>query len=278
MLGNWQLDSINNVDLFALCDGLPDASVDMILADLPYGTTACSWDTVIPFEPMWERFKRVIKPRGAIVLTASQPFTSALVMSNVAMFRYEWVWDKKHKGNIFLAEQQPLKVHENTLVFGVETPAYYPQMRKGKYRMKDGGGSRLFSGVNCTVSFNDDYYPVSIIEFSNANQADKQHPTQKPVALFEYLIRTYTREGELVLDPTAGSGTTGLAARNCGRHFIMGDTSAEYVEVARKRLDAPYTPRLFGEGALGAYGKTDKAQSGSQLSLLPEPSETPETV
>lgn len=241
-IGAWELDSINNTDLFALCDGLPDASADCILADLPYGTTACSWDTVIPFAPMWERFKRVIKPRGAIVLTASQPFTSALVMSNVEMFRYEWVWDKELAGNFLLAQSQPLKVHENTLVFSRETHNYYPIMRKGIKRVKGGGFSNLWS-LSLTATTSEDYYPTSILEIPNTDRNSAVHPTQKPVALFEYLIRTYTREGDVVLDPCCGSGTTALAARNAKRHWLCGDTDAHYCDVARDRLRMPFEPR-----------------------------------
>jgi site-specific DNA-methyltransferase (adenine-specific) len=196
---------------------------------------------------MWERFKRVIKPRGAIVLTASQPFTSALVMSNVAMFRYEWVWDKALPGNFLLAQSQPMKIHENTLVFGIETPNYYPEMRKGIRRTKGGGISNLWS-MSLTSTINDSYYPRSIIEFPNTDRINISHPTQKPVALFRYLIRTYTQPDDVVLDPCVGSGTTALAAREEQRHWICGDSSAEYVEVARKRMDAPYTLPLFKEG------------------------------
>lgn len=249
-LGAWETDSIQHTDLLTLCDGLPDASVDMILADLPYGTTACAWDTVIPFSPMWERFKRVIKPRGALVLTASQPFTSALVMSNPTWFRCEWVWRKPQGTGYLNANRQPMKNHESGLVFADGVHDYYPQMRAGKaYRATRGavGGFVRDKSVGGYLTINDgERYPLSVVDFDGETGL---HPTQKPVALFRYLIRTYTQPGDLVLDPTCGSGTTALAAREEQRHWLCGDTALEYVEAARKRLGAPYTIPLFA--ALG---------------------------
>lgn len=246
-LGQWDVNSVNHADLFALCEGLPEQSVDMILCDLPYGTTACSWDTVIPFEPMWAAFKRVIKPKGAIVLTASQPFTSALVMSNPRMFRYEWIWNKSQGSGFLDANHKPLKAHESVLVFAEQRAVYYPQMRYGEpyiskrrnalTNTKNYGEFGLVDTVNKGERF-----PTSSLYFGVERT---NHPTQKPVALFRYLIRTYTQPGELVLDPCVGSGTTALAAREEGRQFICGDLSAEYVAVAQKRLDAPYTPNMF---------------------------------
>jgi len=220
-------------DCLELMPGSPDKSVDMILCDLPYGTTACKWDTVIPFEPLWKEYKRVIKDHGAIVLTASQPFTSALVMSNIKMFRYSLVWDKKISGNPLLAKYQPLKIHEDICVFSVNSHNYYPQMRKGKMRIKGGGKSNLFD-MEMSKSRNDDYYPTSIIESSNANRGI--HPTQKPVALFEYLIKTYTNEGDLVLDNCAGSGTTGVACQNLNRDYILIEKEPKYYDMILKRL------------------------------------------
>lgn len=244
------VNGVHHCDLFELCDYLPDQSIDMILCDLPYGTTACAWDTVIPFAPMWERFKRVIKPRGAIVLTASQPFTSALVMSNPTMFRYEWVWEKDNGTNFLNLKVSPFKVHENALVFGLQAPNYFPQMARGKpYRAEAGKVFRAYLGADekGTVTVNHgDRYPRSVQRIDSERGL---HPTQKPVALFRYLIRTYTRAGELVLDPCVGSGTTAIAAREEQRNFICGDASLEYVEVARKRLDAPYTLPMFSESA-----------------------------
>jgi site-specific DNA-methyltransferase (adenine-specific) len=252
------LDTITNTDLFTLCDGLPDASIDMILCDLPYGTTACSWDTVIPFAPMWERFKRVIKPRGAIVLTASQPFTSALVMSNVAWFRCEWIWRKPQGTGYLNANRQPMKNHESAVCFAEGEHNYYPQMRKGEpYVATSGnvGGFVRDKSVGGYVTINlGERFPLTVLDY---NAESGLHPTQKPVALFRYLIRTYTQPGEVVLDPCVGSGTTALAAQVEGRHFICGDTDADYCEIARARLQGrveeykarkegkPYTLPLF---------------------------------
>ena len=241
-----ELDTIRQADIFDLCDPLADASVDMILCDLPYGTTACAWDTIIPFEPLWAAFKRVIKPGGAIVLTASQPFTSALVMSNPRWFRHEWIWEKNTGTSYLNANRGPMKNHESVLVFAEGTTHYYPIKGKGDtYRATRGtvGGFIRDKTVGGYVTVNNgERFPKSVIKFDSSTGL---HPTQKPVALFEYLIRTYTQPGELVLDPCVGSGTTALAARNTGRHFICGDSSAEYVAIANARLAEPYTPPMF---------------------------------
>ena len=218
---------------------IPDKSVDMILCDLPYGTTACKWDTIIPFEPLWEQYKRIIKDNGAIVLTASQPFTSALVMSNPKMFKYCWVWDKKNISNPFLAKYQPLKQHEDICVFGGKN--YFPIMQQRdkprKYQDKYGGGESFNKKGTGEKEYTlEAKYPKSILEFSNAEQKGKQHPTQKPVALFEYLIKTYTNEGDLVLDNCAGSGTTGVACQNLNRQFILIEKEQEYIDIINKRL------------------------------------------
>jgi DNA modification methylase len=220
-------------DCLDLMASIPDGSVDAIICDLPYGTTACKWDTVIPFEPLWAHYKRVIKPNGAIVLFGSQPFTSALIASNMRDFRYCWGWDKKIAGNPFLAKRQPMKRHEDVCVFSVAPHAYVPQMTTGKMRTKGGGYSKLFD-VALTSSVNDQYCPTSILEFSNAKRG--VHPTQKPVALLEYLIRTYTNEGETVLDNTMGSGSCGIACLNTGRNFIGIEKDPVYFEIARNRI------------------------------------------
>ncbi len=241
-------NGVYHMDIFDLCAAVPRGSVDMILCDLPYGTTACSWDTVIPFAPMWAAFKRVIKPRGAIVLTASQPFTSALVMSNPKWFRYAWVWEKTNAVDFMMVNFRPRKMHEDVLVFSEQTHEYYPQMIAGKPYV-DKPRKRTNNVHNSTmpnlgIVNEGTRYPSSIQLFSNGNN-DNEHPTQKPVDLFRYLIRTYTRPGELVFDPCCGSGTTAVAAREEGRRFIVGDSSLEYVGVTRKRLDAPYTPSFM---------------------------------
>ena len=221
--------------------GVPDGSVDMILCDLPYGTTASKWDEIIPFEPLWEQYDRVIKNNGAIVLTASQPFTTKLIMSKSDWFRYTWVWDKKKAGNIFLTKKQPMKIHEDIVVFSKKPHFYNPQMvkRDKVKKSKNYGTGESFGGTREKEDKVYTYthtYPKSIIEFSNARQKGKVHPTQKPVELFEYLIKTYTNEGETVLDNCMGSGTTGVACKNLNRNFIGMELDEGYFEIAKKRI------------------------------------------
>ena len=239
-LSKLEINSVYQGDCLELMKDIPDGSVDMILADLPYGTSACKWDTIIPFEPLWEQYKRIIKPNGAIVLTASQPFTSALVMSNPKIFRYEWVWDKKKGGNIMNLKYQPYKVHENVLVFSKLPHIYNTIMTEQKERTGRTYSKGVANGIQNygDVRKYNKKYPKSIIEESNANQTGKVHPTQKPVALFEYLIKTYTNEGDLVLDNVAGSGTTGVACQNLNRNFILMEQEPEYVDTAKKRLES----------------------------------------
>jgi len=227
---------------------IPDGSIDLILTDPPYGTTACKWDSVIPFEPMWEQLKRVIKGNGAIVLTASQPFTSALINSNIFEFRHNLVWDKVSPTGHLNAKKKPLTRHEDVLIFSKEKHGiftYNPQKRKGAYRNKspkrstDNVKGRCYGVVNHKKdNFNDDYYPTSIYELSTANRLDKLHPTQKPVALMEYLIKTYSNEGETVLDFTMGSGTTGVACKNLNRKFIGIEKDKTYFKIAQDRIAA----------------------------------------
>ena len=226
---------------------IPDGSVDMILCDLPYGTTACKWDTVIPFDPLWDQYKRLIKENGAIVLTASQPFTSALVMSNTGAFKYEWIWEKSKASNFLLARKQPLKAHESVLIFCFGTPLYYPQKTKGKpYSGEKRAGKK---GSNSDVvndvpnpqfrngSADGTRYPRSVQYFATPeSEGSTFHPTQKPIALLEYLIRTYTNEGETVLDNCMGSGSTGVACVNTNRRFIGIELDEKYYGIARKRI------------------------------------------
>lgn len=215
--------------------------VDVIITDPPYGTTACKWDTVIPFDKMWLRLNKLIKPNGAIVLFGSEPFSSALRMSNIKNYKYDWIWNKKQGSNQLNAKRQPLKIHELVHIFsGGKTANYYPQMTKGKFRKK--GGSKVKSEIvgDSIIgyhTFNDEYYPVSILDnFSNANRNNRVHPTQKPVALMEYLIKTYTNENELVLDFTMGSGTTGVACMNTSRKFIGIELDEKYFNIAKERI------------------------------------------
>ena len=235
-------------DCLEIMKGIPDASVDMILCDLPYGTTACKWDTIIPFEPLWEQYERVIKDNGAIVLTASQPFTSALVMSNPKLFKHEWIWEK-HKGtNFYQVKSAPMKVHESALVFSKGPYTYNPQMTEGAPYKKRGIHHKLPKDHVMTPSKNIGYsdnldtskrYPTSVQFFSNHNQkANRFHPTQKPVALFEYLIKTYTNKGETILDNCMGSGTTGVACKNLGRKFLGIELDETYFNLAKERIES----------------------------------------
>ena len=228
-------------DCLEVMKEIPDKSVDMILCDLPYGTTACKWDTIIPFEPLWAQYERIIKDNGAIVLTASQPFTSMLVMSNPKWFKYEWIWDKKLATGYLNAKLMPLKRHENILVFYKRPPVYNPQFTEGEPYDKGFALSESENwGKQVAVSRKNESgrrYPTSLIVKSNANQRIKVHPTQKPVELFEYLIKTYTLPGEVVLDNCIGSGTTAIAALNTGRFFIGIEKEPKYVEIARKRVE-----------------------------------------
>lgn len=226
-------------DCLELMKEIPDGSVDMILTDPPYGTTACKWDSIIPLEPMWEQLKRIIKPNGAIVITASQPFTTTLIASNMKMFKYCWVWDKKKGGNIQVLKWQPYKTHEDVVVFSDGAVNYYPiktpqKERTGKtYSKGEANGIKNYGDLRTYK----DKHPKSILEISNANQKGKVHPTQKPVALMEYLIKTYTNEGETILDFTMGSGTTGVAAKNLNRDFIGIELDEEYFKIAEQRIN-----------------------------------------
>ena len=230
---------------------IPDGSVDMILTDPPYGTTACKWDSIIPLEPMWEQLKRIIKPNGAIVMTASQPFASALIVSNLKMFKQVQIWNKKMPTGHLNAKKKILLKHEDLVMF---SPAkfgcftYNPQKTKGKFRNKspkrkaDNYDERAYGKVTHSGdNFNDEYYPTSIVDISNANQKEKIHPTQKPVALMEYLIKTYTNENETVLDFTMGSGTTGVACVNTNRDFIGIELDETYFSIAKQRIESTVT-------------------------------------
>lgn len=243
----------NNVyhgDCLDLMKNIDSKSIDMILCDLPYGTTACKWDTVIPFEPLWEQYKRIIKDNGAIVLTASQPFTSALVVSNIKWFRYEWIWSKNVPSGMVLANIMPMKYHENILVFYKNKPTYNKQMicREWKTQKNEGKPIKRRAtpdghGINNEKKEWKEFdgkikNPSSIINFDVVPRATgTMHPTQKPVALFEYLIKTYTNEGELVLDNCAGSGTTGIACINTGRKYILMEKDDSYFELILKRIE-----------------------------------------
>ena len=231
-------------DCLELMKEIPSGSVDMVLTDPPYGTTACKWDSVIPFEPMWEQLKRVIKPNGAIVLFGSEPFSSALRMSHIKNYKYDWVWDKVSISNPQLAKYQPLKQHENIIVFSINTHNYNPQglvnvaKRKSKSSTVKSGydGEGKLSHIKRRGDYNQEKtgYPKSIQTFSR--ESKPLHPTQKPVALLEYLIKTYTQENETVLDFTMGSGSTGVGCINTNRNFIGIEMDDKYFEIAEKRI------------------------------------------
>jgi len=225
---------------------IPDGSVDMVLADPPYGTTACKWDSVIPFAPMWEQLKRVTKRNGAIVLTASQPFTSALVMSNVKMFKQELTWVKNKSSGHLNAKIRHMTKHENVLLFGQGKTPYIPQKTTGHAPSNTAVNRKptnvYGSQVPTAYGGSKERYPTTLLDFPVVNNDGSKdggrcHPTQKPVALMEYLIRTYTNEGETVLDFTMGSGTTGVAAKNLNRDFIGIEMDETYFNIAKARID-----------------------------------------
>ena len=226
---------------------IPDSSVDMVMCDLPYGTTACKWDSIIPFEPLWSAYKRVCKKNAAIVLTASQPFTSALIMSNTTMFKYCWTWDKGRVGGFTSAKLKPLKLFEDVCVFSEGTTAnlskknmpYFPQGLIRVDKISKSSTDKTATGYarpSQTPEYLQEFsnYPKQLLKFTL--DKDRVHPTQKPVALMEYLIRTYTNEGEVVLDNTMGSGTTGVACVNTGRSFIGIERDENYFNIAKSRI------------------------------------------
>ena len=231
-------------DCLELMGTIPDGSVDMVLTDPPYGTTACKWDTIIPLEPMWEQLKRVTKKNGAIVMTASQPFTSVLVTSNLKMFKYCWVWEKSKASNFLQAKKQPLKNHEDVVVFSGGKVPYNPQFTEGDaYKPRPGKKVTEVYRPSKDHMFRNGSdgkrYPKSVQYFKTSESEGKViHPTQKPVALMEYLIKTYTDEGDIVLDFTMGSGTAGVAAKNLGRNFIGIELDPTYFQIAKGRIES----------------------------------------
>ena len=235
---------------------IQDKSIDAIITDPPYGTTACKWDSVIPFEPMWEQLNRIIKPNGAIVLFGSEPFSSALRMSNIKNYKYDWIWDKRSSTNPMLSKIMPIKSHEIVSVFGFNKINYYPQMvEKSKATIKRQNRKQNTNNINSehyshkrVIQRNELAYPKSVQYFKKEvnNQYKKPvvHPTQKPILLMEYLIRTYTNEGETVLDFTMGSGSTGVACVNTKRNFIGIELDDKYFSIAEQRIkEAEY--KLF---------------------------------
>ena len=233
-----ELNKIYNEDCLEGMKRIPDGSVDMILCDLPYGTTACKWDTIIPFEPLWEQYNRIIKDNGAIVLFGSEPFSTELRHSNLKNYRYDWVWEKEQGANFMLCKYQPYKVHEIISVFSKNKHTYNPQMTEGKpYISGKGTSGDITRNVKKVQTKNNGTrYPRSIQRFNTDKKKGSLHPTQKPVALLEYLIRTYTNEGETVLDNCMGSGSTCVAAVNTNRHYIGFELDKHYFDIANERI------------------------------------------
>lgn len=257
-------------DCLELMKDIPNKSVDMILCDLPYGTIACKWDIIIPFDKLWEQYNRIIKDNGAIVLFGSQPFTTLLITSNIENFKYEWIWEKQKASNFMGAKYQPLKYHENICVFSNKTHNYYPQRYKilefkEIKKMSDKELKQLFETkdydrygkIDIRKTINQPNYskeihygningsrkkdeglryPKSILKF-NRGVNSNLHPTQKPTLLLEYLIKTYTNEGEIVLDNCMGSGSTGVACVNTNRNFIGIELDEKYFEIAKNRIE-----------------------------------------
>lgn len=247
------IDTIYNEDCLVGMQRIQDSSIDCIICDLPYGTTGCKWDKVLDFDRLWSQYKRIIKEDGAIVLFSQQPFTSLLISSNIEMYRYSWLWVKDNASNFIISHLQPLRLTEDICVFGKlyattrkdnRNLRYYPQMRTGfnAYKIVSGKqktdssairGGRAKEGGFESVS-DGSRYPINLLYFNR--DADKQHPTQKPVALIEYLIRTYTKQGDTILDNCIGSGTTAVAAINTNRHYIGFELNKDYYNIATERV------------------------------------------
>jgi len=230
-------------DCLELMSNIPDNSVDAIICDLPYGSLACSWDSPIDLTRLWSHYIRIAKEKTPIVLFGSQPFTSKLIGSNLRMFRYCWVWDKKKPANFSLAKKQPMKYHEDIIVFGKKSPNYFPIMvpvegRKAKKGVNNGyqGFQKGLEKPEYLDKVYTDKYPSSILESSNADQRNRFHPTQKPIELMEYLIKTYSNERDLILDNCAGSGSTLVAAKNLKRDFVGIEREEKYFNICVDRL------------------------------------------
>ena len=259
------LDTVYQMDALDLMRALPERSVDMALLDTPYGTTECSWDTVIPLEPLFSELRRVVKPRGAIVMTATEPYASLLRMAALDLYKYDWVWVKTRVSNFLNAKLRPLNVYELCLVFSRGTVAnatdnqmnYFPVGLKpikpdyhSTKRARAIGRGGVIGSRPSHQSYTNEVgnYPRNVLHIPTEHNVGAYHPTQKPVALFAYLIRTYTQPGDVILDPVVGSGTTAIAARQTNRRFIVGDSDAGYVETTRRRLAQPFTWDMFDHG------------------------------
>lgn len=229
-------------DCLEIMKDIPDKSIDMILCDLPYGTTACKWDVIIPFDKLWEQYHRIIKDNGAIVLFGSEPFSTKLRNSNLKMYRYDWVWNKIRGTGHLLAKKRPMMCTENISVFYKKMPVYNPQMRKrDKPRMTINSGKGEVYGSNGKPYIGEvlnEKFPINLLTFSKSDMTkNNYHPTQKPTELLEYLIKTYSNENALVLDNCMGSGSTGVACINTNRNFIGIEKDKNYFEIAKKRIE-----------------------------------------
>ena len=235
---------IKQGDCLELMKDIPDKSIDMILCDLPYGTTACKWDTIIPFESLWKQYNRIIKNNGAIVLFGSEPFSSKLRMSNLKLYKYDWKWLKSRKTGFQLVRKRPLKCYEDILVFYKKQPTYHNteliKLEKpiNSYR-KNGKSGTLLNTVKCQKGRMQEYtnYNKDILCFNNEHNVNAFHPTQKPVDLLEYLVKTYTNENDVVLDNCMGSGSTGVACKNLNRNFIGIELDEKYFNIAKERIE-----------------------------------------
>lgn len=267
LLGSLELNRVYQMDCLEGMKLIPDGSVDMILCDLPYGTTACLWDEIVPFEPLWEQYERIIKEDGAIVLTASQPFTTNLIQSNFKLFKYCWYWNKENGGNFAVAKYMPQKVIEEVCVFGKGKINYFPMMEdvekekirplRPKTERKSDNSQGMASGYfkHSEKYDNKKRYPKNLLTYNSRakelNSSRRLHPTQKPLDLFEYLIKTYTKEGEIVLDNCLGSGTTAVACEITNRKWLGFETDPNYIEVINKRLE-----QIQLEDDLGEYSNS----------------------
>jgi len=238
------INKVHLGDCLELMKEIPDGSVDMILCDLPYGTTACKWDIIIPFDKLWAQYERIIKDNGAIVLTAQTPFDKVLGVSNLKLLKYEWIWEKTQATGHLNSKKMPMKAHENILIFYKNSPTYNPQKTTGHIKKvstakhkRDSVASEVYGKCDNFTDYNStERFPRSIQLFASDKQKNSLHPTQKPVALFEYLIKTYTNEGDLVLDNCAGSGTTGEACINTNRKYILMEKEQKYFDIINDRL------------------------------------------
>ncbi|WP_339239652.1 site-specific DNA-methyltransferase [Bacillus sp. FSL P4-0322] len=242
ILGSLELNRAYKMDCLEGMKLIPDRTVDMVLCDLPYGTTQNKWDSIIDLPKLWEQYERLIKPNGVIVLTAQTPFDKVLGGSNLKLLKYEWIWEKNRGTGHLNAKKMPMKNHENILVFYKKLPTYNPQMREGEpYQRLNCSKNVLNKGnygktkeLHSTIS-DGKRYPLSVLEFPIVERT--VHPTQKPVELFEYLIKTYTNEGEIVLDNCLGSGTTAVACELSNRKWVGFETEPKYIEIINKRLE-----------------------------------------